>query len=88
MGYDDHPQTLTELAGRSGLTLSRVRYYERAGLLPEPEVKGRARRYGADALRRLELIRDAQDAGLSLAEIRELAELPALVLGGGARGGA
>ena len=80
MSHDDHLLTLTQLAGRSGLTLSRVRYYERAGLLPDPDAQGRTRRYGADALRRLEVIGEAQEAGLSLAEIRELAELPALVL--------
>jgi DNA-binding transcriptional MerR regulator len=79
MGHDDHLLTLSQLAGLSGLTLSRVRYYERAGLLPAPTAGGRGRRYRADALRRLQVIGSAQDAGLSLAEIGELVELRGLV---------
>ncbi len=61
-----------EVARRSGLRPSAIRYYESIGLLPEPErVVGR-RRYPPDVLRTLAVIGTAQRAGLSLDEVREL----------------
>ena len=51
---------------------SRLRYYERIGLLPAPERVSGQRRYRRSVLRRLAVIDIAQRAGLSLAEIREL----------------
>ena len=61
-----------ELAERSGLRPSAIRYYESIGLLPEPaRVSGR-RVYGEDALRTLAVVRSAQRAGLELDEVREL----------------
>lgn len=61
-----------ELARKTGLRPSAIRYYESIGLLPAPgRVAGR-RRYHPDALQRLSVIAAAQHAGLTLAEIREL----------------
>ncbi|MCX4550279.1 heavy metal-responsive transcriptional regulator [Streptomyces sp. NBC_01387] len=60
-----------ELAARSGLTTKTIRYYEQAGLMPEPpRTPGGYRDYPATAEPRLAFIRDAQHAGLTLAEIR------------------
>jgi len=59
-----------ELAGRSGLNASAIRYYERRGLLPAPHRAGGQRRYGADALHRVLLIRFASEMGFTLSEIR------------------
>jgi DNA-binding transcriptional MerR regulator len=70
--------TVTEIARHSGLSVSHVRYYERAGLLPAPDRAGRQVRYPACVLTRLETIAQAREAGLSLAEIRELSALPPL----------
>jgi DNA-binding transcriptional MerR regulator len=70
--------TVAEIARHSGLSVSHVRYYERAGLLPAPDRAGRQVRYPASVLRRLEMIAEAREAGLSLAEIRELSALPPL----------
>jgi DNA-binding transcriptional MerR regulator len=72
--------TVAEIARRSGIAVSHVRYYERAGLLPAPDRAGRQVRYPACVLARLELIAEAREAGLSLGEIRELWSLPALRL--------
>lgn len=62
-----------ELARRSGLSSSRIRFYERIGLL---QAVGRRpngyRSYPAEALQVLELITCAQQAGFSLEEIRTL----------------
>lgn len=62
--------TIGEVAGLAGLRTSAIRYYEEKGILPEPaRVSGR-RRYDPVVLRHLEVIRFAQQAGLTLEEIR------------------
>jgi MerR family redox-sensitive transcriptional activator SoxR len=63
-----------ELAERAGLAPSAIRYYESIGLLPEPYRVSGQRRYGDDALRRLEFIGAAQQAGFTLREIAELSD--------------
>jgi MerR family redox-sensitive transcriptional activator SoxR len=69
---DDTTLTIGEVARRAGLATSAIRYYERAGVLPPAERVGGRRRYGPDAVRRLGVIAIAQQAGFTLAEIREL----------------
>lgn len=65
--------TIAELAGRVGLTPDAIRYYERISLLPEPaRTTGAHRRYGPDAVDRVQFIQGAQRLGLSLAEIGDL----------------
>lgn len=59
-----------ELAGRSGLSASSIRYYETRGLLPAPHRAGGQRRYSADALDRVLLIRFASEMGFTLSEIK------------------
>jgi len=67
------PLSVGQLAARAGVRADTIRYYERAGLLPEPNrTDGDHRRYGAADLDRLLFIRGAQRLGLRLAEIREL----------------
>ena len=67
------PLTVGQLAARVGVTADTVRYYERSGLLPEPNrTDGDHRRYGPADLDRMLFIRGAQRLGLRLAEIREL----------------
>jgi MerR family copper efflux transcriptional regulator len=62
-----------EPAGRSGTTTKTLRFYEQAGLLPEPErTPSGYRNYDEGVLDRLAFVRAAQAAGLSLAEIREV----------------
>jgi MerR family redox-sensitive transcriptional activator SoxR len=61
-----------EVAERAGSSVSAIRFYERSGLLPEPERTGGRRRYDGEVLRRLEVIGVAKQAGFSLAEIRVL----------------
>jgi MerR family transcriptional regulator, redox-sensitive transcriptional activator SoxR len=64
--------TIGEVAQRAGLPTSSIRYYERIGLLPEPEREGGQRRYDADVLGKLGFIGVAQSAGFKLREINEL----------------
>jgi DNA-binding transcriptional MerR regulator len=62
-----------DLARRSGVAPTALRYYEKAGLLPEPRRTGSGyRTYDTDVLPRLAFIRAAQAVGLSVAEIREV----------------
>jgi MerR family redox-sensitive transcriptional activator SoxR len=69
--------TIGELAARSGVATSALRFYEAEGLLaPERNSSGH-RRYSRSVLRRVAFIVFAQRVGLSLEEIRaELARLP------------
>jgi MerR family redox-sensitive transcriptional activator SoxR len=60
--------TIGQLAREAGLNTSAIRYYERVGLLPEPERESGQRRYGLDALRRLHVIDVAKRAGFMLDE--------------------
>ena len=59
-----------EVAGRSGMAPSALRYYEEQGLISATRTPGGARRYPRSVLRRLALIRAARNVGLSLPEIR------------------
>ncbi|MGC0155567.1 MerR family transcriptional regulator [Chromobacterium vaccinii] len=62
-----------ELAKRSGLTASRIRFYEANGLISAVERQANGYRdYGPEALWVLEIIAGAQGAGFSLEEIRHL----------------
>jgi MerR family transcriptional regulator, redox-sensitive transcriptional activator SoxR len=57
------------LAAAGGVNASAVRYYERRGLMPEPQRISGQRRYDQTAIARLRTIRAAQQAGLSLDEV-------------------
>jgi MerR family transcriptional regulator, redox-sensitive transcriptional activator SoxR len=59
-----------ELARRSGLNPSAVRYYETLALLPAPHRSGGQRRYSSDAVSQVLLVRFASDTGFTLSEIR------------------
>lgn len=67
-----------ELADRAGVSAKTVRFYESIGLMEEPVRRANGyRQYDEAALERLRFIRDAQAAGLTLAEAREIVELKA-----------
>ncbi|WP_340313356.1 MerR family transcriptional regulator [Rhizorhabdus argentea] len=75
--------TIAKLAEEGGVGVETVRYYQRRGLMFEPERPGRAgvaigiRRYGPEDVRRLRFIKTAQAAGFTLREIGELLALDA-----------
>jgi MerR family redox-sensitive transcriptional activator SoxR len=69
--------TIGELAERSGVAASAIRFYEDRGLVESRRTTGNQRRYPRVTLRRLGFIRTAQRVGLTLDEIEEaLAMLP------------
>lgn len=69
--------SIGEVAARSAVSVSALRFYERQRLIESRRTIGNQRRYSRDVLRRLALIQIAQRVGIPLAQIREaLAELP------------
>ena len=64
--------TVDELAARTGMTVRTVRFYAAEGLLPAPERRGRVAYYGVQHRMRLELIRELQDHGYTLAAIERV----------------
>ncbi|WP_171163745.1 redox-sensitive transcriptional activator SoxR [Streptomyces sp. I05A-00742] len=62
--------TIGELAARSGLATSALRYYEQLGLIRSERTAGGRRRYPRSTLRRVAFVRAAQAVGLSLDEAR------------------
>jgi DNA-binding transcriptional MerR regulator len=65
-----------DLADSTGLTAKTIRFYEQTGLLAAPpRTSGGYRDYPADTASRIAFIRDAQAAGLTLAEIRGILDL-------------
>jgi len=61
--------TIGELAQRSGVAASALRYYERLGLIRATRTTGNQRRYDRSELRRVAFIRVAAQVGVSLDEI-------------------
>jgi MerR family redox-sensitive transcriptional activator SoxR len=62
--------TIGEVASRTGLRVSAIRYYEERGLLPKASRSGGKRVYSTSVLQRLAVIRLAKAAGFNLDEIR------------------
>jgi DNA-binding transcriptional MerR regulator len=62
-----------QLAAAAGVGIQTLRYYERRGLLPEPDRSlGGHRDYGDDAVLVLRTVKAAQRLGFTLDEITEL----------------
>ena len=73
----DAPLTIGEVARRSGVAASALRFYEERGLITSERAGSGHRRYPRGVLRRIAFIVFAQRVGLTLGEIaRELAKLP------------
>jgi len=58
--------TIGELADRSGVAASALRYYEAQGLIESERTTGNQRRYRRVTLRRVAFVRAAQRVGLTL----------------------
>lgn len=66
-----------EAAKAAGVGVETIRFYERKGLVEQPRrpVLGGFRSYTFDAVERIRFIRQAQEIGFSLREIKELLSL-------------
>jgi MerR family mercuric resistance operon transcriptional regulator len=67
--------TIGKLAAAGGVGVETIRFYQRRGLLDQPRRESGVRRYGSDDVRRLRFIRQAQTAGFTLEQIKELLAL-------------
>jgi MerR family redox-sensitive transcriptional activator SoxR len=63
--------TVGELAARSGVATSALRFYEAQGLIASRRTDGNQRRYARPMLRRVALIQAGRTAGIPLQQIRE-----------------
>lgn len=67
-----------EVAAKAGVNIQTLRYYERRGLLGEPERRPSGyRKYPTETVRLIRFIKRAQELGFTLAEIEELLRLRA-----------
>ena len=74
--HDKTGATIGSLAETAGVNVETIRFYQRKGLMPEPEKPyGSIRRYGAAELARVRFIKSAQRLGFSLEEVGELLKL-------------
>ena len=69
--------TISKIAKEAGVGVETVRFYERKGLVDQPPKPsaGGFRVYPAEAAERIRFIRQAQELGFSLREIKELLSL-------------
>ncbi|HET7760683.1 MAG TPA: redox-sensitive transcriptional activator SoxR [Gaiellaceae bacterium] len=61
--------TIGEVAARSGVAASALRFYERRGLIAAARTDGNQRRYDRSVLRRIAFIQAGRAAGIALTEI-------------------
>ncbi len=69
--------TIGKFAAAGGVGVETIRFYQRRGLLAEPDRNGGIRRYDGNDLSRLRFVRQAQTAGFTLEEIGQLLALDA-----------
>jgi MerR family transcriptional regulator, mercuric resistance operon regulatory protein len=74
---DRNPLTIGKLAAAGDVGIETIRFYQRKGLLHQPVRASGYRHYGPEDVRRLRFIRQAQTAGFTLDEIKELLALDA-----------
>ncbi len=69
--------TVGDVARRTGVAISALHFYESKGLISSSRSAGNQRRYRPDVLRRVSVIRVAQEVGIPLSEVGlALASLP------------
>ncbi|TDO31021.1 MerR family redox-sensitive transcriptional activator SoxR [Kribbella sp. VKM Ac-2527] len=67
----DHWLPIGEIAGRSGVAASALRFYEDQGLISSRRTSGNQRQYQRSTLRRIAFVQAAQRVGLALSEIKQ-----------------
>ncbi|AGG88986.1 MerR family transcriptional regulator [Rhodanobacter sp. FW510-R12] len=76
MGKPSEQLTIGAFAKAAGVNLETIRFYQRKGLLPEPDKPyGSIRRYGDTDVARVKFIKSAQRLGFSLDEVAQLLAL-------------
>lgn len=76
MSNDSRNMTIGALANAAGVNVETIRFYQRKGLLPEPDKPyGGIRRYGEADVARVRFVKSAQRLGFSLDEVADLLRL-------------
>ncbi len=76
----DPRYSIGELARRTGLTVKTIRFYSDRGIVPpSSRTSSGHRRYGIDALARLDLVRTLRELGLDLATVRKVVDSEAVL---------
>jgi len=76
-GPDMAALTIARAAREAGVNIETVRFYERKGLIERPPKGEGYRVYSPEQITRIRFIKEAQQIGFSLAEIKELVTLRA-----------
>lgn len=75
-GKNARAMPIGSLSIRTGVKVETIRYYEKVGLLPQPNRSdGNQRRYGREHVERLAFIKHARDLGFPVDGIRALLRL-------------
>ena len=65
-----------DMSRETGVNIETVRYYERIGIMPQPDRTGGGnRQYNGNQLKRLHFIKRSRELGFNLEEVRGLLEL-------------
>ncbi len=65
-----------DISRKTGVNIETVRYYERIGIMPEPDrTEGGNRQYNHDQLKRLHFVKRSRELGFNLKEVRALLKL-------------
>ena len=65
-----------DMSRKTGVNIETVRYYERIGIMPEPDrTEGGTRQYNHEQLKRLHFVKRSRELGFNLEEIRALLNL-------------
>jgi MerR family mercuric resistance operon transcriptional regulator len=67
--------TIGKLANTSGVSVETIRFYERKGILQQPERIGTFRHYSTEYVSRIHFIKRSQELGFTLKEAKELMDL-------------
>ena len=65
-----------DISRKTGVNIETVRYYERIGIMPEPDrTEGGNRQYNHEQLKRLHFVKRSRELGFNLEEVRALLKL-------------
>lgn len=67
---------ISEVAKKTGLSVSAIRFYERRSITRRPHRNGRNRDYSEDDIRALRFVRNARSLGMPLQDIADILERP------------
>ena len=76
MRDDDPGLTISRIAAGAGVNVETIRYYQRRGLIEEPEKEfGKYRHYPQATIKRIRFIKKAQEVGFTLKDVARLLRL-------------